>query len=46
MTTVRRLINEIENQILTRDSKGITEEQFEMFRQSFNIFDKVRQTSF
>ncbi len=40
MTTVRRLINEIENQILTRDSKGITEEQFEMFRQSFNIFDK------
>ncbi|XP_038075922.1 alpha-actinin-4-like isoform X2 [Patiria miniata] len=40
VTTTRRLINELENQILTRDSKGITEEQFEIFRQSFNIFDK------
>ncbi|XP_022095721.1 alpha-actinin, sarcomeric-like isoform X1 [Acanthaster planci] len=40
MTTVRRLINELENQILTRDSKGITEEQFLEYRQSFNHFDK------
>ncbi|XP_038075450.1 alpha-actinin-4-like [Patiria miniata] len=40
VTTTRRLINELKNQILTRDSKGITEEQFEIFRQSFNKFDK------
>ena len=28
-------------QILTRDSKGITEEQMKEFRNSFNFFDKV-----
>lgn len=29
-------------QILTRDSKGITEEQMNEFRMSFNHFDKSR----
>lgn len=28
-------------QILTRDSKGISEEQMKEFRTSFNFFDKV-----
>ena len=37
---VTRHINEVENQILTRDSKGITEEQMNEFRMSFNHFDK------
>lgn len=27
--------------VLTRDSKGLTEEQLHEFRQSFNHFDKV-----
>lgn len=40
LTGVRRNINEIENQILTRDSKGITEEQLNEFRAAFNHFDK------
>ncbi|MCP6199190.1 hypothetical protein NL445_29580, partial [Klebsiella pneumoniae] len=35
-------INEVENQILTRDSKGITQEQLTEFRASFNHFDKNR----
>merc|ERR1711890_107928 len=35
-------INEVENQILTRDSKGITQEQLNEFRASFNHFDKSR----
>ena len=29
----------MENQILTRDSKGITQEQLNEFRASFNHFD-------
>ncbi len=37
-----RTINEVENQILTRDSKGITQEQLNEFRASFNHFDKSR----
>ena len=41
LTAIRRNINEIENQILTRDSKGITEEQLNEFRASFNHFDRV-----
>lgn len=41
-TTITRTINEIENQILLRDAKGITEEQMSDFRQSFNHFDRVR----
>lgn len=40
LTAIARNINEIENQILTRDSKGITEEQLNEFRQSFNYFDR------
>ena len=39
---VNRTINEVENQILTRDSKGITQEQLNEFRASFNHFDKSR----
>ncbi|XP_054758488.1 alpha-actinin-like isoform X1 [Lytechinus pictus] len=40
LTAIKRYINEIENNILTRDSKGITEEQLKEFRMSFNHFDK------
>ena len=32
----------MENQILTRDSKGITQDQLNEFRGSFNHFDKNR----
>ncbi|XP_043911371.1 alpha-actinin-4 isoform X2 [Protopterus annectens] len=39
-TTIARTINEIENQILTRDAKGISQEQLHEFRTSFNHFDK------
>ncbi|CAG2163676.1 unnamed protein product [Oppiella nova] len=42
MTSIHRNINEVENQILTRDSKGITTEQLNEFRVSFNHFDKNR----
>merc|ERR1712131_529104 len=42
VTSVNRTINEVENQILTRDSKGITQEQLNEFRSSFNHFDKNR----
>ncbi|XP_015782540.1 alpha-actinin isoform X2 [Tetranychus urticae] len=42
LTSIRRNINEVENQILTRDSKGITQEQLNEFRMSFNHFDKTR----
>lgn len=44
LTAIRRYINEIENNILTRDTKGITEEQLNEFRASFNHFDKVGVT--
>ena len=40
LTSINRSINEIENQILTRDSKGITQEQLNEYRASFNYFDK------
>ncbi|BFZ12083.1 hypothetical protein BsWGS_15122 [Bradybaena similaris] len=40
MTAIARNINEVENQILTRDSKGISEAQMNEFRMSFNHFDK------
>jgi len=43
LTAINRNINEVENQILTRDSKGITQEQLNEFRSSFNHFDKGRQ---
>ncbi|XP_058449806.1 alpha-actinin, sarcomeric isoform X2 [Malaya genurostris] len=42
LTSINRNINEVENQILTRDSKGITQEQLTEFRLSFNHFDKNR----
>ncbi|XP_055022647.1 alpha-actinin-4 isoform X2 [Boleophthalmus pectinirostris] len=39
-TTIARTISEIENQILTRDAKGISQEQLHEYRASFNHFDK------
>ncbi|XP_071219387.1 alpha-actinin-3-like isoform X7 [Salvelinus alpinus] len=42
LTTIARTINEVENQILTRDSKGISQEQLNEFRASFNHFDRKR----
>jgi len=42
LTSIARSINEVENQILTRDSKGISNEQMDEFRKSFNHFDKKR----
>ncbi|KAM8793747.1 alpha-actinin-3, partial [Eudromia elegans] len=42
LTTVARSINEVENQILTRDAKGISQEQLNEFRASFNHFDRKR----
>uniref|UniRef100_A0A673ZNG0 Actinin, alpha 4 n=1 Tax=Salmo trutta TaxID=8032 RepID=A0A673ZNG0_SALTR len=41
LTTIARTINEIENQILTRDAKGISQEQLHEYRTSFNHFDKL-----
>ncbi|XP_043915021.1 alpha-actinin-2 isoform X2 [Protopterus annectens] len=40
LTTIARTINEIETQILTRDAKGISPEQMNEFRSSFNHFDR------
>ncbi|XP_071441874.1 alpha-actinin, sarcomeric isoform X1 [Hetaerina americana] len=42
LTSINLNINEVENQILTRDSKGITQEHLNEFRSSFNHFDKNR----
>ena len=42
MTSVARATNEVENQILTRDSKGISNEQMDEFRKSYFHFDKNR----
>uniref|UniRef100_A0A7N8XWB7 Actinin, alpha 1 n=1 Tax=Mastacembelus armatus TaxID=205130 RepID=A0A7N8XWB7_9TELE len=42
LTTIARTINEIENQILTRDAKGISQDQLNEFRASFNHFDRKR----
>lgn len=42
LTAIRRHINEVENQILTRDSKGISQEQLNDFKASFNHFDKEK----
>merc|ERR1719276_583783 len=39
-TTISRTINEIENQIMMRDAKGLTAEQMNEFRASFNHFDR------
>uniref|UniRef100_A0A915JQZ4 EF-hand domain-containing protein n=1 Tax=Romanomermis culicivorax TaxID=13658 RepID=A0A915JQZ4_ROMCU len=43
ITSINKTSNEIENQILTRDSKGIREDQLNEFRSSYNHFDKTRQ---
>ncbi|XP_075059834.1 alpha-actinin-2 [Mixophyes fleayi] len=43
LTTVARTINEVETQMLTRDAKGITQEQINEFRSSFNHFDKRKK---
>uniref|UniRef100_A0A8C3UJL0 Actinin alpha 2 n=1 Tax=Catharus ustulatus TaxID=91951 RepID=A0A8C3UJL0_CATUS len=45
LTTIARTINEVETQILTRDAKGITQEQMNDFRASFNHFDRVQYSS-
>ncbi|KAE9549713.1 hypothetical protein FO519_007077 [Halicephalobus sp. NKZ332] len=42
LTSINRVLNECENQILVRDSKGITEEQMKEYRSSFNHFDRDR----
>lgn len=42
LTTIARTINEIETQILTRDAKGISQQQMNEFRSSFNHFDRVQ----
>lgn len=42
LTAIRRHINEVENQILTRDSKGISQDQLNDFKASFNHFDKQK----
>uniref|UniRef100_A0A8C7ZWK5 Actinin, alpha 2b n=1 Tax=Oryzias sinensis TaxID=183150 RepID=A0A8C7ZWK5_9TELE len=41
LTTIARTINEIETQILTRDAKGISQQQMNELRSSFNHFDRV-----
>lgn len=42
-TTVARTINEVENQVLMRDAKGISQEQMNEFRASFNHFDRTKK---
>ncbi|KAM4607069.1 alpha-actinin-2b isoform 4-T4 [Polymixia lowei] len=42
LTTIARTINEIETQILTRDAKGISQQQMSEFRSSFNHFDRKK----
>uniref|UniRef100_A0A673CUC3 Actinin, alpha 2b n=1 Tax=Sphaeramia orbicularis TaxID=375764 RepID=A0A673CUC3_9TELE len=46
LTTIARTINEIETQILTRDAKGISQQQMNEFRSSFNHFDRREKTCF
>ncbi|XP_028415774.1 alpha-actinin-like [Dendronephthya gigantea] len=45
LTGIARNINAVENQILTRDSKGITEAQMKEFRDTFNHFDRDKSMS-
>ncbi|XP_064403007.1 alpha-actinin-1-like [Halichondria panicea] len=40
MAAINRATNETQNQILIRDSKGLSEAQLQEYRQSFNHFDK------
>ncbi|XP_048391947.1 alpha-actinin-2 isoform X2 [Stegostoma tigrinum] len=42
LTTIARSMNEIETQILTRDAKGITQQQMNEFRSSFSHFDRKK----
>uniref|UniRef100_A0A673LA82 Alpha-actinin-2-like n=1 Tax=Sinocyclocheilus rhinocerous TaxID=307959 RepID=A0A673LA82_9TELE len=42
LTTVARTINEMETQILTRDAKGISQQQLNDFRSSFTHFDRKK----
>lgn len=42
MAAINRTLNETQNQILIRDSKGLSEEQIAEYRKSFNYFDKVK----
>uniref|UniRef100_UPI00358E4893 alpha-actinin-1-like n=1 Tax=Myxine glutinosa TaxID=7769 RepID=UPI00358E4893 len=46
LTTIARTINEVETQILTRDTKGISQEHMHEFRASFNHFDKDHSGKF
>ena len=45
-TTMSLTVNEVENQILMRDAKGLTQEQMNEFRASFNHFDRVSLIKF
>lgn len=42
VTVVSKTMNDVENQILTRDAKGISNQQLEEFRRSFLHFDRTR----
>ncbi len=42
---INRALNETQNQILIRDSKGLSETQIGEYRQSFHHFDKVSRLS-
>jgi len=43
LAAIHRARNETENQILIRDSKGLSEDQLKEYRSSFNHFDRVRK---
>ncbi|KAG5262309.1 hypothetical protein AALO_G00273770 [Alosa alosa] len=43
LTTIARTINEVETQILTRDAKGISQQQLKEFRSSFTHFDRKKK---
>ncbi|KAL3309673.1 actinin alpha 2 [Cichlidogyrus casuarinus] len=42
LTNVKRQQSEVQNQILTRDARGVSESQLEECRRCFNHFDKQR----
>lgn len=46
IAAIMRALNETQNQILIRDSKGLSEEQITEYRKSFNHFDKVGVVGF
>ncbi|XP_063077903.1 alpha-actinin-2-like [Engraulis encrasicolus] len=43
LTSIARTINEVETQILTRDSKGISQQQLNDYRHSFTHFDRKKK---